>query len=269
MSRDWVVSPVPDRAPARFSAGWRGARRLLTARSGAGGGQAAGQLGDGLAQIAFAQLVLFDIGRGATPAKVAVVLAVTLLPFSVAGPMAGVLIDRWDRRRTLVVASWLRAGLALGGVAAAVTRSEPAAFAEVLLLLSSSRFVLDAKGAVLPRTVPGEDLVRANAVSGLLGMSAAFLGAVGGAMFVARSVTAGFLAAAVAYDAAASACFGRLPAVGGGTARAASARPFGGLLRGLRDGVVAVAGRRSCAARSSQCACTGCCSVPDSSCWCW
>ncbi|MGZ4620666.1 MAG: apolipoprotein N-acyltransferase [Blastococcus sp.] len=241
MSRDRVVSPSPDRAPTRFSAGWRGARGLLRGPFRVlVGGQATGQLADGLAQIAFAQLVLFDIGRGATPARVAVVLAVTLLPFSVAGPIAGVLIDRWDRRRTLVVASWLRAGLALGGAATAVTRSEPAAFAEVLLLLSSSRFVLDAKGAVLPRTVPGEDLVRANAVSALLGMSAAFLGAIGGALFVGRSVPAGFLAAAVGYGTAAV-VFVRLPFEGGGYREGRISSAFGGLLRGLRDGVVAVA----------------------------
>ena len=52
--------------------GWREARRLLhgplrTLVS----GQALGQAGDGLAQIAFAQLVVFEIGRGATPARIA------------------------------------------------------------------------------------------------------------------------------------------------------------------------------------------------------
>lgn len=227
--------------PARFVAGWRDARALLRGRFRTlVVGQATGQLADGMAQIAFAQFVLFDVGRGATPERVALVLAATLLPFSVVGPLAGVLIDRWDRRRTLVVVSWLRAGLALSGILAVVTGSQAIAFTGVLLVLSSSRFILDAKGAVLPRTVDGKDLVRANAVSGLLGMSAAFLGAVGGAMFVARSVTAGFVVAAVGY-AAAGAVFQRLPYAGGGHQEARVTSVLRGLLRGLRAGVAITA----------------------------
>jgi len=177
---DVVGTEAVDRHDAAgFAGGWRGTRSLTRGAFGTlVSGQASGQLADGLAQISFAQLVLFDIGRGATPARIATVLAATLVPFSVAGPLAGVFIDRWDRRRTLVVTSWVRTALAFAGLAAAITRTEVAAYAGVVLLLSSSRFVLDAKGSVLPRTVPSADLVRANAISGLLGMTAAFLGAV-------------------------------------------------------------------------------------------
>jgi apolipoprotein N-acyltransferase len=177
-------------------------------------GQSLGQLADGLAQIAFAQFVLFDIARGATPARIAAVLAVTLLPFSLVGPVAGILIDRWDRRRTLVVVSVLRALLALAGIVTVETRSAAAAFVGVLLLLSSSRFVLAAKGAALPRTVPLADLVTGNAVSSLAGMTASFIGAVGGSLIVGRSTAAGFSLAAVSYLVAAV-VYRRLPDVGG------------------------------------------------------
>ena len=225
MSRDGPAAPlevgyavgdaeVP--SSAGFRSGWRGATSLVRGPLRVLiSGQALGQLGDGLAQISLAQLVLFDVGRGATPARIAGVLAVTLLPFSVVGPLAGVFIDRWNRKRTLVVTSWLRAGLAIFGIGAAITRSDVAAYVAVLLLLSSSRFVLDAKGAVLPRLVPAQELVRANAISGLIGMIAAFTGAVGGAMFVSASVSVGFLAAMACYLVA-SVMFGRLPFVGGG-----------------------------------------------------
>lgn len=226
----------------RFQPGWRGALSLL-----AGPfrtlvlGQALGQLGDGLTQIAFAQLVVFDIGRGATPGRVAGILAVTLLPFSVVGPLAGVFIDRWDRRRTLILASMCRAALAVVAISAAVWRSEPLAYLGVVLLLSSSRFVLDAKGAVLPRTVSAGELVRANAISGLVGMTAAFVGAVGGATFVSWSVLVGFLAGAGAYLAA-SACFTRLPPVGGsGTSGESVAAALRQLAHELRAGASAIA----------------------------
>lgn len=177
-------------------------------------GQCLGQCGDGLAQIAFAQFVLFDVGRGATPGRIAAVLAVTLLPFSLVGPFAGVLLDRFDRRRVLVLVSWLRALLVVAGAVIVTERWAPAAYLAVLLLLSSSRLVLTAKGAALPRTVRRERLVPANAFSALAGSAAAFLGAVGGSQFVGWSAAAGFLAAGVLYVAAAG-VFARLPYLGG------------------------------------------------------
>jgi len=227
-------------AVTMFRPGWRSSAALVRgAFRSLVSGQALGQLGDGLTQIAFAQLVVFDIGRGASPGRIAGILAVTLLPFSLVGPLGGVLIDRWDRRRTLIIASLCRASLAAVAIAAAALRSEVLAYAGVVLLLSSSRFVLDAKGAVLPRTVEARDLVRANAISGLIGMTAAFIGAVGGAMFVSWSVMAGFLLGAGAYFAA-SVCFARLPAVGGGTRTNTVAAVVVQLARELRTGAAVI-----------------------------
>src|SRR5512144_2087636 len=165
-------------------------------------GQCLGQAGDGLAQIAFAQFVVFEAGRGATPVRIATLLAVTLLPFSLVGPFAGVVIDRWPRRRVLVAMSMLRAALTLSAVVTVALGSEPGAYVEVLLLLSTSRFVLAAKGAALPRTVRVDELVPANSVSSVAGMTATFVGAVGGAGFVGRSSSAGFALAALLYLAA-------------------------------------------------------------------
>ena len=72
-------------------------------------GQCLSQGADGLAQIAFAHFFLFDVGEGATPGRIATVLAVTLLPFSVVGPFAGVLLDRYDRRRLMIASDLVRA----------------------------------------------------------------------------------------------------------------------------------------------------------------
>ena len=195
-------------------------------------GQCLGEGGDGLAQAAFAQFVVFEVGPGATPARIAALLAVTLLPFSVVGPLAGVLIDRWPRRKILVVTSLARAVLTLAAVGTVVARSEAGAFVGVLLLLSTSRFVLAAKGASLPRTVPRADLVAANSISSVAGLAAVFVGAVGGVAFVGWSAVAGFVAAAVLYLAA-SVAFARLPDVGGGAGEHR-------LLRSLRRAVADV-----------------------------
>lgn len=176
-----------------------------------------GQAGDGLAQITFAQLVFFDVGKGASPGRVAGVLAATLLPFTLVGPVAGVFIDRWDRRRTLVAVSAVRALVAVPATALAVAgvarATEVGAYVCLVLLLSCSRFILSGKAAVLPRLVPQEDLVEANALSGVSGMVLEFAAAVVGAMFVQLSMPAGFVLAMVCYVASGG-LFLRLPSVG-------------------------------------------------------
>jgi apolipoprotein N-acyltransferase len=221
--------------------GWSAARRLLRGPlRRLVGGQVVGQAADGLAQIAFAQVVLFEVGRGASPWELAKLLAVTLLPFSLAGPVAGVVIDRWDRRRALVVASLGRAAVAAAAVGVLAARSEPAAYAGIVLLLSLSRFVLVAKGAALPRTVEPAGLVVANAVSSLAGLAAAFAGAIAGSAFVAAAPAAGFLGAAGGYLAAAV-LFARLPPVGGGSTAGTGAVGLRRLGRDLAEEVRAVA----------------------------
>ena len=197
-------------------AGWRDWRRLLHGPFRVlVGGQWLGQAGDGLAQITFAQVALFEVGSGASPWELTKLLAATLLPFSIVGPLAGILIDRWDRRRTMVVVSTARVAIALAAIGVLVLDSQPLALAGVLVLLSASRFVAAAKGAALPRTVDATDLVAANALASIGGMVAAFGAAVIGATFVEGAPAAGFIVAAVLY-AGSAISFGRLPPVGGG-----------------------------------------------------
>ncbi|KAA0236246.1 MAG: Apolipoprotein N-acyltransferase [Acidimicrobiales bacterium] len=224
---------------AAFGVGWAGSRALL-----AGplrtlvSGQSLGQAADGLAEITFAQVVLFEVGQGATPWEITKLLAVTLLPFTLVAPFAGVLVDRFDRRRVLVWVSIARAALVTATIVVLLVGSQALAYVAVVMLLSCSRFVLTAKGAALPRTVDPDGLVTANAISGIAGMSAAFMGALIGSSFVATTPTAGFLSAAALYCCA-SLVFSRLPPVGGGSTRTTAA----GLRRvavELRDEIRAV-----------------------------
>ena len=57
-----------------------------------------GQAGDGIFQAGLASLFFFSPERQAAPAGVAFASAVLLLPFTVIGPWAGVLLDRRSRR---------------------------------------------------------------------------------------------------------------------------------------------------------------------------
>ena len=68
----------------------------------------AGQFGDGLLQSALATFVLFSPEREPDAVRVAAAFAILLLPYSLIGPFAGVLLDRWQRRNVLVRANLLK-----------------------------------------------------------------------------------------------------------------------------------------------------------------
>ncbi|GAA4239082.1 MFS transporter [Actinomadura meridiana] len=151
------------------------------------GTRLASQMTDGVFQVALAGYVFFSPERQTTAARAAVAFAVTLLPYSVLGPFAGVFIDRWQRRQILVWTPVLRAVLVVfvAGVVAA-GRDGPGFFVGVLVVLGVNRFFLSALSAALPHVVRRDHLVTANAFSVTSGTIIAFLG--GGAGYLLRRV---------------------------------------------------------------------------------
>jgi MFS family permease len=151
--------------------GAAGFRRLYVTR-------VAGQLADGVFQAALASYVFFSPERQASAGAAAAAFAVLLLPYSLVGPFAGVLLDRWRRRHVLVVANLARAGLVVG-VAALVGagRAGVSFYAAALVVLSVNRFVLAGLAAALPHVVASRQLITANAVATTSGTVAAIVGA--------------------------------------------------------------------------------------------
>lgn len=151
-----------------------GYRRLL-------GTRLASQAGDGMFQVGLASLVFFSPERATTTAAVAWAFTAALVPYTVVGPFAGVLLDRWRRRQVLLAANLFRAVVVLG-VAALVVASgvTPALYVLVLVCLSVNRFFLAGLSAGLPHVVRRDDLVVANAVTPTAGTVAALLGGVAG-----------------------------------------------------------------------------------------
>lgn len=178
----------------------------------------AGQLTDGVFEAGLAGFVLFSPERATTATRLAGAAAVLLLPYSLVGPAAGVVIDRVNRRRVLVVANLARAAVVVALAAVVSTGYAGAGFYVVaLLVFSVNRFVLSALSAATPATVPAADLVEANALSTTSGTAATIIG-LGLGSLLARAVgggDAGSVAAALAAAAlyaAAAAVAGRLPA---------------------------------------------------------
>lgn len=154
-----------------------------------------GQLGDGVFQVALASYVLFSPERAASATSAAAAFAAVLLPYSLVGPWAGVLLDRWSRRQILVRANLLRALIGLGVVAlVAVDDVGPLFYVAVLACIGVNRFLLAGLGASLPHVVPRHELVMANAVSPTTGTVVALLG--GGLGYGLRELTGGSSAGA-------------------------------------------------------------------------
>ncbi|MFA7324433.1 MAG: MFS transporter, partial [Candidatus Nanopelagicales bacterium] len=149
-----------------------------------------GQFADGLVQASLATFVLFSPERQPSAVKVAVAFAILLLPYSIIGPFAGVLLDRWRRRNVLVYANFIKAIGVLPIVLLIAAGNDGALLGvSVLLVLGVGRFVLAGLSASLPHVVQGRDLVTANALSPTSGTIAAAVGA--GAGVALRSVVGG------------------------------------------------------------------------------
>src|SRR4029453_10919932 len=136
------------------------------------------QASDGAFQVGLASLVFFSPERDATTTAAAMAAVVTVLPYTLVGPFAGVLLDVWPRRQVLLVANAVRALMVIG-VAALVMFDGVGLplYVSALACLSVNRFFLAGLGASLPHVVPRHELVMANAVSPTCGTVAALLGA--------------------------------------------------------------------------------------------
>ena len=160
------------RERARAALASRDFRRLLGARL-------TSQFADGLFQAYLvAELVFLDPDRQGTALGVAKAFALLVIPFSVVGPFAGVLIDRWSRRAILFTTPAVRT---LAAVALVPVGGEgPLLYALALVVLSLNRFFLATAAAVTPSLVPEEDLLVANSMSTVGGTVLTFAGLVVG-----------------------------------------------------------------------------------------
>ena len=124
-------------------------------------GQLISLLGDRIHQVALAALVY-----GTTNSAIAgsLTFVAATLPNLLFGPIAGVLVDRWDQKRVLIVSDILRAGIVLL-IPAGVSVSVALAYPLVFLLTTVSIFFRPARTAVIPRVVREDELVTANSAT--------------------------------------------------------------------------------------------------------
>jgi MFS family permease len=118
-------------------------------------------LGSGLATIATPLLVA---SRTSDPLTVSAAFAVAWLPWLLFALPGGVLVDRVDRRRLMILIDWLRfAGMAVLAVAIATGWVSIALLYVVLFVSNTGEIVFrSASQAMLPAVVPRTQLERAN-----------------------------------------------------------------------------------------------------------
>ena len=124
--------------------------------------QSISDLGDGLTNLALLLLVNALTGSTAALAVMAIVLAV---PPMTIGLVAGVYVDRLDRRRVMLAADALRVAVVLGFI---VVRSADQVWILYLLGFAEATvgsFFTPARMALVPRILPSEGLLAANGVS--------------------------------------------------------------------------------------------------------
>jgi len=137
-------------------------------------GQVVSQLGDWFNTIAVYTLVLNLTGSGRA---VGLVLVARFLPTVVIGPLAGVIADRYSRRRIMIISDVVRAVVVLGFLFIRRPDQVWIIYALTVLQLAASTFFEPAKSAVIPSLVVERDLVTANAISSVTWSSMLTLGA--------------------------------------------------------------------------------------------
>lgn len=118
----------------------------------------------------------------------ALVLAVLrlfhIVPILLLAPVAGVFVDRWNRRRTLILAPLL-AGLSVGLLAA--VHPMPLVFVSYGVITVALMFFNPALSASIPNIVDEDLLVQANALSEITSTTAVVIGGLAGGLVVATA----------------------------------------------------------------------------------
>jgi MFS family permease len=180
-----VTGPQPSPLRIRDVIGLRDYRQVWL-------GQAVSDIGDGTTFLLLL-LVVNELTRSTT--ALAIMSIALVLPKLTVGLLAGVYVDRWDRRRTMLVADLLRMVVVMGFAGAAAAGQVWLLVVLGLLESAIGSFFTPARGALIPHVVPREGLPAANSLSQATMVVASVVGsAIAGVLFgVYHAAWPGFL----------------------------------------------------------------------------
>ena len=161
-------------------------------------GQIISEFGDRLNQMALISLI-YSKHPGSVMA-LAKLLFFIVVPVFVIGPVAGVYVDRWDRKRVMIIADIVRGILVLTIPVFVYLNMMMPVYIVVFLIFSATRFFLPSKLAFIPAIVSRDKLLIANSLSNTTRMLATILGfAVAGFIIKWVGHTCGFYLDSVSY----------------------------------------------------------------------
>jgi DHA3 family macrolide efflux protein-like MFS transporter len=137
-------------------------------------GQIISEFGDRLNQMALIALV-YSKNPGSVMA-LANLLFFIVVPVFVIGPVAGVYVDRWDRKRVMIISDIIRGILILLVPIFIFIDMMAPIYVVVFLIFSATRFFLPSKLAFIPDIVSEDKLLVANSLSNTTRMIATILG---------------------------------------------------------------------------------------------
>lgn len=156
-------------------------------------GQIISQFGDRLAQMALIGLYLKQTAGISLSHSVPVMRNLfffSTLPILLFSPLAGVYVDRWSRKKTLIAADLLRAGLILLiPLLAGYTDGMWSIYGVIFLVFSVTCFFSPAKSAIIPNLVKKRELLAANSLSNITRLIAMIGGVTAGGIIVAWTGT--------------------------------------------------------------------------------
>jgi MFS family permease len=179
-------------------------------------GQLVSEIGDNFNNIAVFSLALANTGSGAAVAGVLLARGVGVM---LAGPMAGVLLDRMDRRRIMILSDLVRAAVAVGFIYAIPRGHTPLLFLLSFLLMFASPFFTSGRSSILPTIATSDELHAANSLTQITQWTTITLGSfLGGASVSSFGYRLAFVCNAASFLFSAL-CISRLHAAEGFYAR--------------------------------------------------
>ncbi len=146
-------------------------------------GQIVSEAGDHFNNIAVLSLAIEKTHSGGV---IAALMLSRAIPAVLAGPLAGVLLDRFDRRRIMISSDLTRGFIALGFILAISQNQIWLLYLLSALLMVASPFFTSGRSAILPSIASDEELHTANSLTQTTGWITLAVGAYFGGTTVAR-----------------------------------------------------------------------------------
>jgi MFS family permease len=146
-------------------------------------GQIVSEVGDHFNNIAVLSLVMEATHNGFA---VAGLMLSRAIPAVLAGPLAGVMLDRFDRRRIMIASDLIRGVIALGFIYAIGQHQVWLVYVLSALLMLASPFFTSGRSAILPSIATKDEIHTANSLTQTTGWLTLTVGAYFGGTTVAR-----------------------------------------------------------------------------------